>query len=167
MPKGKIPSDVWDIKLNAMSSEHLGYPTQKPEALVERFVKAFSKEGDLVADFFVGSGTTASVAEKLGRKWIGVDLGRFSVHVARKRIIGVQRDLRSRGLPYRAFEILNLGSYERQYFAGVDPALAPAARASESQLRREQFVQLILEAYGAQRSGLFAVRGDGGFVVVT
>ncbi|WP_237706348.1 site-specific DNA-methyltransferase [Methylibium petroleiphilum] len=71
----------------------IGYPTQKPEALLERIVKACTNEGDLVADFFVGSGTTAAVAEKLGRKWIATDLGKFGVHTTRKRLIGVQRDL--------------------------------------------------------------------------
>ncbi|MHA1740219.1 MAG: DNA methyltransferase, partial [Candidatus Heimdallarchaeota archaeon] len=75
MPKGKVPSDVWNIKLNAMSNEHLGYPTQKPEELIMKIIKASSNEGDLVADFFCGSGTTGAVAEKLGRGWIMADLG--------------------------------------------------------------------------------------------
>ena len=61
----------------------------KSEILIEHFIKASSNEGDLVADFFVGSGTTLSVAEKLNRKWIGSDLGKFSVHTTRKRMIGV------------------------------------------------------------------------------
>ena len=60
------------------SRERIDYPTQKPEALLERIIKASSNEGDLVADFFCGSGTTAAVAEKLGRKWIATDLGKFA-----------------------------------------------------------------------------------------
>lgn len=152
MPKGKIPSDVWDIKLNAMSKEHLSYPTQKPEALIERFVLAFSSPGDLVADFFVGSGTTAAVAERLGRKWIAADLGRFAIHTTRKRLIAVQRQLASEGKPYRAFEILNLGNYERQYFAGVDMSLPDDQRREDSAQRQEQYLNLVLQAYGAQRS---------------
>ena len=71
------------------------YPTQKPEALLERIINASSNEGDLVADFFCGSGTTAAVAEKLGRKWIASDLGKFAIHTTRKRMIGVQRQLKA------------------------------------------------------------------------
>lgn len=116
MPKGKVPSDVWDIKLNAMSSEHNGYPTQKPEALLERIIKASSNEGDLVADFFCGSGTTGAVAEKLGRRWIMADLGRFAIHTSRKRLIEVQRSLHDAHEPYRSFDVYNLGRYERQWW---------------------------------------------------
>ena len=69
-------------------------PTQKPEDLLERIILASSNEGDLVADFFAGSGTTLSVAEKLNRKWLGSDLGKFSIHAIRKRMISVQRELK-------------------------------------------------------------------------
>jgi SAM-dependent methyltransferase len=88
------------------------YDTQKPEALLERIVQASSNPGDLVADFFCGSGTTIAVAKKLGRNWIGCDLGRFAVHTSRKRLIGAQRERKEAGKPYRSFEILNLGKYE-------------------------------------------------------
>ncbi len=112
-----LPSDVWYIAtINGMSAERLGYPTQKPEALLERIIKASSNEGDIVCDFFAGSGTTLAVAEKLGRKWIGSDIGKFAVHTIRKRMIGIQRDLKATHKDYRAFEILNLGKYERQYY---------------------------------------------------
>lgn len=114
MPEGKIPSDVWDIKLNAMALEHLGFATQKPEKLLERIVLASSKEGDLVVDFFCGSGTTGVVAEKLGRRWLMCDLGRFAIHTSRKRLMEVQRQLKAEGKPYFPFEIQNLGKYERQ-----------------------------------------------------
>ena len=65
------------IVLGIPHSERLDYPTQKPEALIERIIKASTNEGDLVADFFCGSGTTLAIAEKLGRKWIGSDIGQF------------------------------------------------------------------------------------------
>jgi len=92
--KGKAVTSVWTIPdINVMAIERIDYPTQKPEALLERIIKASSNEGDLVADFFCGSGTTGAVAEKLGRRWIMSDLGRFSIHTVRKRIIELQRKL--------------------------------------------------------------------------
>lgn len=152
MPKGKIPSDVWDMKLNAMSKEHIGYPTQKPESLLNRFIEAFSSPGDLVADFFCGSGTTLAVAEKLGRKWIGSDLGRFAIHTSRKRLISIQRQASMQAEPFRAFEILNLGGYERAHQVGMDPNLDEEARQIQAAIKRQDFVDLILSAYGAQSS---------------
>jgi hypothetical protein len=107
-------------------------PTQKPEALLERVIKASSNEGDLVADFFCGSGTTAAVAEKLGRKWIATDLGKFGIHTTRKRLIGVQRELKAAGKPFRAFEVLNLGRYERQAYLNVGGRLSGAAEGAGS-----------------------------------
>ncbi len=89
MPEGKIPSDVWDIKLNAMSVEHLGFETQKPEELLKKIIIALSKEGDIVADFFCGSGTTGAVAEKLGRRWIMADLSKFAIQITRKRLLEI------------------------------------------------------------------------------
>lgn len=140
-----IAPDVWEINfINSQSDERLGYPTQKPEALLERIIKASSNEGDLIADFFCGSGTTAAVAEKLGRKWITSDLGRFSVHTARKRLIGVQRELQENGKDFRAFELLNLGKYERQFF--MDDLTNGKRKAKE-----DLYVDLILEAYKAKR----------------
>ena len=68
---------------------------KRAETLLERILDASSNPGDLVADFFCGSGTTLAVAEKLGRKWIGCDLGRFAIHTSRKRLIGVQRELKA------------------------------------------------------------------------
>ncbi len=92
------------------------YATEKPERLIDRIIKVSSKEGDLVADFFCGSGTTLAVAEKLGRRWIGVDLGRYAIHTSRKRLIQVQRELHAAGKTYRSFDIYNLGRYERQWW---------------------------------------------------
>ena len=110
--------DVWRISMlqPADKTQNTGYSTQKPENLVERLVAAASNPGDLVADFFCGSGTTGAVAEKLGRRWIMADLGRFAIHTTRKRMIGVQRELHDAGKPYRAFDVYNLGRYERQWW---------------------------------------------------
>jgi len=117
---GSMISDLWDddevLPLQGISSESLKYPTQKPEALLERIIKASSNEGDLVADFFCGSGTTGAVAEKLGRRWIMADLGRFAIHTSRKRLIDVQRELNDNHQPYRSFDVYNLGRYERQWW---------------------------------------------------
>ncbi|MBI4384968.1 MAG: hypothetical protein HY579_13170 [Nitrospinae bacterium] len=96
--------------------ENVGYTTQKPEALLERIIKASSNEGDLVADFFCGSGTTGAVAERLGRRWVMSDLGRFAIHTSRKRLIDLQRKLHDEGRSYRAFDVYNLGRYERQWW---------------------------------------------------
>lgn len=85
----KYPTDNWqDIQaLNPMEIERTGYPTQKPESLLERIIKASSNEGDLVADFFCGSGTTLAVAQKLNRNWIGVDMGNESIKTTRDRMV--------------------------------------------------------------------------------
>jgi len=98
------------------SDEGLGYSTQKSEALLRRIIKSSSDEGSIVADFFCGSGTALAAAEKLGRRWIGCDLGRFAVHTSQKRLIGVQRGLHESGTPYRSFDVYNLGRYERQWW---------------------------------------------------
>ncbi|PIQ09064.1 MAG: site-specific DNA-methyltransferase [Ignavibacteriales bacterium CG18_big_fil_WC_8_21_14_2_50_31_20] len=141
--------DVWNISaVFTLSNEHLPYPTQKPEALLERIIKASSNEGDLIADFFCGSGTTAAVAEKLNRKWITTDLGRFSVHTTRKRLIGIQRVLQANGKDFRAFEILNLGKYERQFF--MDD-LTNGSSTGSLTAKEDLYVDLILQAYKAKR----------------
>jgi adenine specific DNA methylase Mod len=100
--------NIWtDIPpINMMAKERLGYPTQKPEVLLERILKTSSNEDDLVLDCFVGSGTTAAVAEKLGRRWIACDLGRFAIHTTRKRLLQIP--------DVRPFIVQNLGKYERQ-----------------------------------------------------
>ena len=160
--KGVVVSDLWDDVANvgANRSESVDYPTQKPEALIERIIKASSNEGDLVADFFCGSGTTAAVAEKLGRKWIATDLGKFAIHTARKRLIGVQRQLKADGIDYRAFEILNLGKYERQHYIGLNPNLREAEQQQQLEEKEKAFVNLILRAYSAEKTdGFTAFQG--------
>ncbi len=153
--EGMPASDLWaDIQplRSWHGQEATGYSTQKPEALLERIIKASSNEGDLVADFFCGSGTTAAVAEKLGRKWIVSDLGKFAIHTTRKRMIGVQRQLKAEGKNYRAFEILNLGKYERQHYIGVNPNLREAEQQKQLEEKESAFVDLILRAYRAEKT---------------
>jgi adenine-specific DNA-methyltransferase len=108
---GRPIQSIWsDIPMSKSGFERLGYDTQKPEGLLERIVAASSNPGDLVCDFFLGSGTTVAVAEKLGRRWIGCDLGRFAIQTSRKRLL----DMRA-----KPFEVLNLGRYERRYWQGA------------------------------------------------
>ena len=128
----------------------VGYPTQKHEELLERIINASSNEGDLVADFFCGSGTTAAVAEKLGRKWIVSDLGKFAVHTTRKRMIGVQRQKKADGKDFRAFEILNLGKYERAHYIGVNIDLREEEKQQQLAQKEKDFIDLILHAYRAE-----------------
>ncbi len=156
--QGQPVQNLWDDipPVNPMAIERLGYATQKPEALIERIIKASSNEGDLVADFFCGSGTTAAVAEKLGRKWIATDLGKFAIHTTRKRMIGVQRQLKEGGKDYRAFEILNLGKYERQHYIGVNLDLREEEKAQQLAAKETAFLDLILRAYRAEKTTGFA-----------
>jgi DNA modification methylase len=155
--EGVLIDTIWtDIPpVNSQAIQDTGYATQKPEALLERIIKASSNEGDLVADFFCGSGTTAAVAEKLGRKWIVSDLGKFAIHTTRKRMIGVQRQLKEEGKDYRAFEILNLGKYERQHYIGVNLNLREAEQQKQLQEKEAAFVDLILRAYRAEKTDGF------------
>jgi len=100
--------DVWRLSMlqPADQIENVRFETQKPLALAERVISAFSNDGDLVADFFCGSGTAVIAAERLGRRWIAVDIGRFAVHTTRKRLLDIPG--------CKAFVVANLGRYERQ-----------------------------------------------------
>ena len=112
LDEGKIPEDYWtDINsLQSGVSERVGYATQKPEALLERIIKASSNEGDLVCDFFGGSGTTAAVAERLGRRWITSDIGKPATLVMRKRLI----DQEVKPFLYQA-----IGDYQKEMMHGT------------------------------------------------
>jgi len=149
---GLAVQSVWaDVnKIHHLADERIDYPTQKPEALLDRIIKSSTNEGDLVADFFCGSGTTFSVAEKLNRKWIGSDLGKFAIHTTRKRMIGVQREMKNAGNDFRAFEILNLGKYERQHYIGVNESLRDEEKRKQLEKKEAAFVDLILRAYRAE-----------------
>ena len=174
---GAAMPDVWDIPLTiGANPQNTGYPTQKPIELVQRVLEASSNPGDLVADFFYGSGTLAAVAEGLrtrkieqhagsakqefyfveGRKWICTDLSKFAIHTTRKRMIGVQRQLKKDGQDYRAFEILNLGKYERQHYIGVNPGLREEQKQQQIDAKEAAFLDLILRAYHAEKVEHFA-----------
>jgi len=150
--KGVKVNDLWiDIApVQGGSLENTEYPTQKPEKLLSRIIESSTNEGDIVADFFCGSGTTLAVAEKLGRKWIGSDLGRFAIHTSRKRLIQVQREMKKEGKDFRAFEILNLGKYEREQYINVDTDIREQEKQQILRNKEKQFVELILFAYNAQ-----------------
>ena len=139
------------------TSEITGYATQKPEKLLDRIINISSEPGDLVADFFCGSGTTLAVAEKLGRRWIGCDLGRWSIHVTRKRLLSIEN--------CKPFEVLNLGKYERQFWQGVTFGDNNDKLVAEQALY--EYLAFILKLYGAQPlTGLIYLHGKKGGAVV-
>ena len=107
--EGVTMSDIWDDihQVQATSKENTGYATQKPEALLERIIKASSNDGDLVCDFFGGSGTTAAVAERLGRRWITCDIGKPASLVMRKRFIDQE---------VKPFLYQSIGDYQKEAF---------------------------------------------------
>ncbi len=148
----KTVDDVWRLSMlqPADLKENMGFPTQKPEALLRRIVEAASSRGDLVADFFCGSGTSLAVAEKLGRRWIGCDLGRWGVHISRKRLLGIEN--------CKPFEVLNLGRYERQYWQGTAFGEGHLVGITETALY--EYLAFILRLYGARPvSGLTHLHG--------
>ena len=118
---GMIPNDVWDIPYeNSMSKNRTGYPTQKPEKLLEKIIKFATKKGDIVLDFFVGSGTTPTVAEKLGRRWIAVDVGKYAIYTTQKRLLqvdGVTPFMLYSGGLYDAEKLNNFDSENWKLFA--------------------------------------------------
>lgn len=150
----KYCDTVWQIGqtgvTRAYAKEYIGYPTQKPVEILRRVIEASSNENDIVADFFCGSGTTLSVAENLGRKWIGSDIGKFAIHTTRKRLIQIQRELKENGKDFRAFELLNLGKYERAHYIGVNMNLREEDRQKQLAKKEKDFIALILRAYRAE-----------------
>ncbi|MGH2503512.1 MAG: DNA methyltransferase, partial [Ktedonobacterales bacterium] len=139
--KGTPLTTVWqDIPpVNSQAMERVNYRTQKPEALLQRIIETSSNEGDLVLDCFCGSGTTAAVAEKLGRRWITCDLGRFAIHTARKRLLSIPG--------VKPFVVQNLGKYERQAWQSAEFAQGDATAEPQKQLAYRGFM---LDLYGAQ-----------------
>lgn len=127
--KGKLAEDIWrDAGSYNLGKEKTGFPTQKPEALLKRIIESSSLPDTLVADFFCGSGTTLSVAEKLGRRWIGCDLSKFAIHITRKRLLEIPG--------CRPFQILNLGLYQKQ-------------KLTENGNGGRRYFEFIRELYGA------------------
>lgn len=127
-PEGVAADDVWTINFPGPSGERVGYPTQKPKVLLKRVIEGSSNEGDLVADFFCGSGTTGVVAENLGRRWLMCDLGRFAIHTSRKRLI-------EEGA--KPFFVQNLGKYERHRWMKINGGY-------------KDYIKFILELYKSE-----------------
>lgn len=148
--RGAPMSDVWDIGIIApIAHERVGYPTQKPEALLRRLLEAASRPGDSVADFFAGSGTTLVVAEQLGRRWIGCDVGLAAIHATKKRLAA---------LPSASFEVLALDGD-----AGHEGDEAPHVKVSLSRaglLGGRRAVHLALEGEGTAAVDYWAVDWD-------
>lgn len=157
--EGLPVQDTWIdfYGISSQSNERLGFETQKPEALLERVIKASSNEGDLIADFFCGSGTTLAVAEKLGRRWIGCDLGRFAIHTTRKRLMDIY--------DCKPFEVLNLGKYERQVWQGL--SFGKSKGKDAQQMLIFEYLTFILKLYGAEPlAGMEHLHGKKGNAVV-
>lgn len=111
--KGVPMPDTWEISMiNPVAKERIGYPTQKPEKLLERIIKSSSNNGDLILDCFGGSGTTAAVAEKLGRRWITVDAGKLSIYTIQKRILGNES--------HKPFAVYDAGLYDNEKLNDFD-----------------------------------------------
>ena len=130
LDRGKIPTNVWtDIPVNLVMAQRVNYQTQKPEKLLERLIYSSSNEGDLVCDFFGGSGTTAAVAERLGRRWITTDIGKPATLVMRKRFI----DQEVKPFLYQA-----IGDYQKEAFQN-----------NKQYKRIGDLSQIIMQLYGA------------------
>jgi adenine-specific DNA-methyltransferase len=131
--EGQPLQTLWNdiLPIVSWSSEEVAYPTQKPEALLDRIIEASSEEGDLVADFFCGSGTTLASAERLHRRWIGADLSKYAIHATRKRLLGIPT--------CSPFIIQNLGNYEKHKF--IENGRFPPV---------EKYIEFILQLYRAK-----------------
>jgi adenine-specific DNA-methyltransferase len=144
---GIPPNDSFFIPIeNQSSADRTDYPTQKPTALLRKLIKASSNENDLVLDCFVGSGTTAAVAEVLGRRWIACDLSRFAIHTTRKRLLGVNA--------VKPFIVQNLGKYERQAWQVAEFPANGKNHSEEQRQREAAYRKFILDLYrGTQLTG--------------
>ena len=112
IPMGDVWDDIMSFQQAATSTEIVGYPTQKPEKIVERIVLASSNPGDIVFDCFMGSGTTQAVAMKLGRRFIGADINLGSIQTTTKRLLSVAEDLKDDAEKYTGFEVYNVNNYD-------------------------------------------------------
>jgi DNA modification methylase len=140
---GQIAQNLWtDIApINSQAHEAVGYQTQKPEALLRRIISTSSNENDLVLDCFIGSGTTAMVAEQMSRRWIACDLSRFAIHTTRKRLLGIP--------DVKPFIVQNLGKYERQQWQVAEFPSNGKDRLAEQKERETAYRKFILELYHA------------------
>jgi DNA modification methylase len=165
----RTADNVWQFPLLHAQPEIVGFPTQKPESLLERIILTASDPGDVVADFFCGSGTTLVAAEKLGRKWIGCDSSPIAVHTARKRLVQTQRYLSERGQNVCDFDLIR----QRPIFpVGFDDGIRDRGRRSNHSEGREKavgFLKDVVAAYNAEfiesGSTFCGKKGDVGVVV--
>ncbi|TSC92149.1 MAG: hypothetical protein CEN91_553, partial [Candidatus Berkelbacteria bacterium Licking1014_85] len=128
--RGRALTSVWSMSdINVMALERTPYSTQKPSVLLERIIKSSSSEDDIIADLFCGSGTTGAVAEKLGRRWIMSDIGRFAIHTTRKRFLDIPN--------CQPFVVQNLGKYERHRWMKINGDF-------------DKYINFILELYHAE-----------------
>lgn len=136
--KGKLIGDVWDdiesFQQASTNPEYIGYPTQKREMLIQRIIEASSNEGDVIADFFCGGGTTPAVAQRLGRRWIACDQSRVAVAITEDRLTRQVEEQIGRIFPVPDFTVEHWGVYE-------------ARRLAEAPL--EQFRAFVLRCFGA------------------
>jgi DNA modification methylase len=152
--KGILLQDIWPNAGRMKGGSE--YPTQKPERLLARIIEACSGPSDVVADFFAGSGTTAVVAEKLGRRWIACDLSRWAIHLSRKRLLSIEG--------CKPFEVLNLGKYERKYWQAVTFGDKDQ---KDQELAIYQYIAFVLKLYGAEPlTGTQHLHGKKGKAVV-
>lgn len=129
-----------DVKWLEQEDEKTGFDTQKPEGLLRRVIETSSVPGDLIVDFFSGSGTSLAAAEKMGRRWMGCDLSRWAIQVTRKRLLGIDG--------CKPYEVLNLGKYERQYWQGV--MFGEGKTKSRIEHLLYEYLAFVLRLYGAQ-----------------
>lgn len=153
--KGLLLQDLWTEVGRVKGGSD--YPTQKPDRLLERIVRIASPAGALVCDFFAGSGTTLAAAETMGRRWIGCDMSRWGIHIARKRLLGIEN--------CNPFEVLNLGKYERQYWQDATFSNKKDNVLTEKTLF--EYLAFILKLYGAQPlPGMIYIHGKKGKALV-
>ncbi|MBA7694961.1 hypothetical protein ES703_103577 [subsurface metagenome] len=162
VPASTVWSDIQQVYADprayktGMTSEITGFPTQKPSRLSDRILEISSEPGDLVADFFCGSGTMLAVAEKKGRRWIGCDLSRWAIHLTRKRLLDIE--------DCKPFEVLNLGKYERKYWQSITFG---EKRKHNLQLAIFEYLKFILKLYDSEPlSGMEHLHGKKGKAVV-
>jgi DNA modification methylase len=148
----RVVDNVWRLRClqPANKAEWVHFETQKPVDLIERVLAIASNPGDLVLDCFAGSGTTLVAAERMGRRWIGCELGRFAIHTARKRLLDLRIEDQETGEVRVAspFEILDLGRHERRSWQGMEPArLEVSARAAGGGPEASRSVKVILQDF--------------------
>lgn len=157
LDEGKIPEDVWEIQsIQSQDTDRIGYPTQKPEALLERIIKASSNEGDVVADFFCGGGTTLAIAQKLKRRFIGCDSSRVAISVTLDRLVKIGEEMSG-----VTSNVHKKSEDEKQVKLGMEFEKVPNIEVSYlgiypvekfENVKHEDFIDFVLTCYGASKN---------------